>query len=173
MKKPILVFLITLNLVLKTLRLEAPTVCWSNLFHLLITLFTRNPCGDASAIAFDCRTFEPVWSFIRCWYTSKLFCSCYKVFVHYSHIQNISATEYSNPIFWRNPCPSYISLSFHLFLLFVNQFKVEEASQMQQTNRMNNGHRALTVTLNKPLKLNSELYTMHARTVRNITHKYN
>jgi len=41
MKKPILVFLIILNLVLKTLRLEAPTVCWSNLFHLLITLLEK------------------------------------------------------------------------------------------------------------------------------------
>jgi len=42
MKKPILVFVIILNLVLKTLWLEAPTVCWSNLFHLLITLLEKS-----------------------------------------------------------------------------------------------------------------------------------
>jgi len=46
MKKPILVFLIILNLVLKTLRLEAPTVCWSNLFHLLITLLEKSAADN-------------------------------------------------------------------------------------------------------------------------------
>jgi len=46
MKKPILVFHIILNLVLKTLRLEAPTVCWSNLFHLLITLLEKSASNN-------------------------------------------------------------------------------------------------------------------------------
>ena len=41
-KMLILVFLIVTNLFLKTLRLVAPTVCWSNPFHLLITLLEKS-----------------------------------------------------------------------------------------------------------------------------------
>jgi len=41
---------------------------------------------------------------------------------------------------------------------------------MQQTNRIDKAHRALTVTINK--SLNSELYTMHARASSNKTHEY-
>jgi len=42
MKKRILVFLIVVNLFLKTLRLVIPNVWWSSLFHLSTTLFDIN-----------------------------------------------------------------------------------------------------------------------------------
>jgi len=41
MKKPILVFLNLSNPFLKALRLAAPTLCWSSMFHLLISLLEK------------------------------------------------------------------------------------------------------------------------------------
>jgi len=43
MKKPILVFLNLSNLFLKALRLVAPTICWSSMFHILTTLLEIRP----------------------------------------------------------------------------------------------------------------------------------
>ena len=41
MKKPILVFLIASNPFLKALRLVAPTICWSSIFHVFTTLVEK------------------------------------------------------------------------------------------------------------------------------------